>query len=66
MWPFIKQLLVYFVAFVLSLYALSGVDFEKIMKSKRTQQIQTLYIILSMVLAYLLGEFLLAIMCHYI
>lgn len=66
MWPFLKELLVYFVAFGVSLYALSGVDFEKIMRKGRSAQIQALYIILSMAIAYLLGQFLLAIMYHYI
>lgn len=63
---FIKELFVYFVSFAVCLYALHGVDFEKFMKKNQTMKIQTLYLIMAAALAYLLGQFLLSIMYHYI
>ncbi len=59
---FIESLIIYFACFAASLYALSGVDFAKLMKKGRTIQIQALYLILAMAIAYLLGKFLMAIM----
>ena len=59
---YIESTIIYFVFFALSLYALHAVDFEKFMKKGRVMQIQTLYLLLSMALAYILGRFLMEIM----
>lgn len=58
---FLTNLAVYFCAFVACLYALSAVDFNKILKKNKPMQAQALYLILAMALAYLLGRFILAI-----
>ena len=58
---FLVNLVVYFFVFVVSLYGLSAVDFNKILKKNKPMQAQTLYLILAMALAYLLGRFILAI-----
>ena len=58
---FLVNLVVYFCAFVASLYGLSAIDFNKILKKNKPMQAQTLYLILAMALAYLLGRFILAI-----
>lgn len=65
MLDFIKPLLVYFIAFALALYALNGLDFSRFMRKGRTMQIQTLYLLLAAVIAYLFGQFLLTLMRGY-
>lgn len=59
---FIESLIIYFFSFAVCLYALSGIDFARIMKKGRSFQIQVLYLVLGMSMAYLLGKFIMAIM----
>ena len=59
---FIESLIIYFFFFFFCLYALSGIYFARIMKKGRSFQIQVLYLVLGMSLAYLLGKFIMAIM----
>lgn len=56
------RVLVYFVSFAISLYALSALDFNRLLKKNRVMAAQALYIVLAMAMAYLLGEFLIGIM----
>lgn len=58
---FIGQLITYFICFAISLYGLSAVDYSKFIKKNKVYQAQVLYIIISMIIAYLLGKFILAI-----
>ncbi len=58
---YVRDLLIYFVFFALSLYALSAIDFARFMKRGRVKEIQILYILLSMALAFLAGSFLIGI-----
>lgn len=57
----IIELFVYLLCFGIALYALNGIDFARIMRKGRTLEIQVLYVILSMIIAYLLGGFILTI-----
>jgi len=55
------KIAVYFVCFLFSLYGLSALDFNRFLKQGKTAQAQILCIILAMILAYLLGEFIISI-----
>jgi len=55
------KIAVYFVCFLFSLFGLSALDFNRFLKQGKLAQGQTLYIILAMCLAYILGNFLMAI-----
>ena len=59
--PFIGQLITYFICFAISLYGLSAIDYSRFLKKGKVFEAQVLYIILAMILAYLLGKFILAI-----
>ena len=57
----IVEIVVYLACFLVSLYAFSGIDFTRIMRKGHTQEIQALYLILALVVAYLLGNFIIVI-----
>ena len=57
----IIDIIVYLVSFGIALYALNGIDFARFMRKGRVYEIQVLYIILSMVIAYLLGSFIIVL-----
>ena len=57
----IITIVIYLVCFLVSLYALSGINFASIMRKGKTQEIQALYLILALVIAYLLGNFIIVI-----
>jgi len=54
------------VCFVLSLYALEGVDFARFFRRNRARQAQVLLILLSMALGYLVAQFLLMLQVYMI
>lgn len=62
---FYIRIIIYFLSFILSLYALSALDFNKMIKPNKVSQAQLLYIMLAMVLAYLFGEFLMRFMIYF-
>ncbi len=57
----IIDIIIYLVSFGIALYALNGIDFAKFMRKGRVMEIQVLYIILAMVIAYLLGGFIIVL-----
>lgn len=56
---------IYLVSFLVSAYALSGVNFEKITRIRKQQEIQVLYLLLSIALAYLVAQFMLGLSLNY-
>ncbi len=58
----IIDLFIYLVCFGICLYALNGIDFARFMRKGRTYEVQVLYFVLSLALAYLLGNFMMVIM----
>ncbi len=62
----IMRIVIYLVCFLLAGYALSGIDFEKIMKRGHTIHIQLLYLLLSMGIGYLVAQFILGLSLNYI
>ena len=59
---FIYQASIYIVCFVISLYSLMAIDFEKFIRKGKTFQTQSLTILLAMALGYLVANFIFALM----
>lgn len=59
--PDIVRIVIYLFSFVVSAYALSGLDFKKITRRGSETKIQLLYIFLALGLGYLIAEFLMGI-----
>lgn len=55
----IVKLAVYLLCFLVSLFALSGVRFERFVNVRQPMKAQVLLLVLAMALAYLCGSFLL-------
>ncbi len=53
---------IYSSCLIIVMIALSGIDFEKIMRRNKVKEIQLLIICLSMALAYLISNFLIALL----
>ena len=53
---FIYRVIVYVISFVLSLYGLSALDFQRFLKKNRVVEAQILYFLLAFALAYLVGS----------
>ena len=62
MQEFIYRIVIYLLSFVLSLYGLSALDFNKLLKKGQVSQAWVLYFVLACSLAYLLGSFIIQIM----
>ncbi len=62
MQQFIYKLLIYLLSFVLSLYGLSALDFNKLLKKGQVSQAWVLYFVAACSLAYLFGSFIIQIM----
>ena len=52
----------YVVSFLISLYGLDALHFEKLLKGNHIRQAQVLYFLMAMALAYLVSEFILGLM----
>ncbi len=61
MLDFIIRLFVYLGCFVLSMYGLSSVNYEKFIRSGKVRQAQVLYLLVAMGIAKLAAEFLMNI-----
>lgn len=53
---FIYQVIIYIISFVISLYSLTALDFNKFLKKNKTSQAQILYLLFALALAYLVGS----------
>ena len=56
---------IYFISFILSMFGLNALDFNRFVKQGKVAQAQALYFILTCALAYLLGSFIMAIMYRF-
>ena len=65
MTDFYLRLLVYFLCFLLSMYSLSAVDFNRFLKQDKVAQAQLLYFMLACCLAYLMGSFLMSVIYRF-
>lgn len=62
---FYIRVLIYFVCFMLSLFALNALDFNRFIKQGKVIQGQILYFIIACSLAYLMANFFIAIIYMY-
>ncbi len=61
MTDFYFRVFIYLLSFIVSIYGLSALDFNRFIRQGRTVQAQVLYYVLACCLAYLLGSFLMAV-----
>ena len=62
---FILKVLVYLIAFVASLYGLSALDFNRLLKKNKPAASQFLYMLIAFIMAYLLGNFFMEIIYYF-
>jgi len=62
---FYLRVLIYLVCFIISIYSLSAIDFNRFLKQGKVASAQILYLVLACCLAYLLGNFLMAVIYFY-
>lgn len=65
MTKFYIKVAIYFVCFLICLFALNAIDFNRFVKKGKIAQAQTLYVILAMVLGYLLANFFMAVIYYF-
>ena len=65
MLDFYLKLGIYFISFVLSMFSLGALDFNRFIKQNKATQAQALYFILACALAYLFGSFIIAIVYRF-
>ncbi|MBQ2657808.1 MAG: DUF1146 domain-containing protein [Erysipelotrichaceae bacterium] len=65
MTKFYLKVSIYFFCFLLSLFGLSSLNFNRFIKQGRTVQAQILYFIISCCLAYLMGSFLMSVIYYF-
>ena len=65
MTDFILRVIVYLLCFAASLYGMSALDFNRIIKKNKVTEAWVLYLLLSLSLAYLTGTLLLSVLYHF-
>lgn len=65
MLDFYLRVLIYLLCFMLSLYGLSALDFNRFLKQGKVLPAQVLYAVIACSLAYLMGSFLMAIIYRF-
>lgn len=58
---FVSKIIVYLISFLISLYGLSAIDFNRLLKKNKVKEAWVLYFVLSICLAYLFGQFIISI-----
>ena len=56
---------IYFISFILSLFGLNALDFNRFVKQGKVAQAQLLYFVIACALAYLFGSFIMSIMYRF-
>ena len=65
MFEFYIRVAVFFFSFLLSLYGLNALDFNRFIRQGKVMQGQILYFILAASLSYLLGSFLMSMIYYF-
>ena len=65
MFEFYIRVAVFFFSFLLSLYGLNALDFNRFIRQGKVMQGQVLYFILAASLSYLLGSFLMSMIYYF-
>ena len=59
---FIYRILIYLICFVLSLFGLKALDFNRIIKKNSVVEARVLYFLIAISLTYIIGQFVISIM----
>ena len=62
---FYQRLIIYFVCFVLALFGLNALDFNRFIKQGKVSQAYVLYFMLAGCMAYLFGQFLMSLIYYF-
>lgn len=62
---FYIKVIIYFVCFILAMFSLNAIDFNRFIKQGRILQTYVLYFILACSLAYLFGQFLMSVIYYF-
>lgn len=62
---FYLKILVYLVSYIACMYGLSALDFNRFLKQGKPAAAQILYILISLAMAYLVGNFLMSIIYYF-
>ena len=65
MFDFYLRTAIYFFCFLLALFGMSGLDFNRFIRQGKVVQAQVLYFVISCALAYLMGNFLMALIYYF-
>ena len=65
MMEFYLRVGIYFFCFLLTLFGMNALDFNRFVKQGKVLQAQILYFVLSCALAYLMGSFLMALIYYF-
>lgn len=62
---YISKLIIYFICLIISLYGLNALDFNRLLKKNKTKEAWILYLIIAIIFAYLLGDFIISITYYF-
>lgn len=65
MFEFYLRIGIYFFCFLLALFGMSALDFNRFLKQDRVVQAQVLYFVICCALSYLMGNFMIALMYRF-
>ena len=65
MLDFYLKVMIYFFCFLLSLYGMSALDFNRFVKQGKVAQAQILYFVICCCMAYLMGSLMIAVMYRF-
>lgn len=62
---FVIRVIIYILCFILVMFGLSSIDFNRFLKKNKVAEARTLYLILAAIITYLLGSFLMDIIYYF-
>lgn len=65
MLDFYLKIVIYLAMFIVSFYALNSLDFNRFLKKNSSANGLILYIVIALIMAYLLGEFIISITFYF-
>lgn len=64
MLKFWLRVIVYLFSFLISMYGLSSLDFNRLLKKNKPAQAQVLYILIAFAMSYLVGKFIIELIYY--
>lgn len=62
---FVIRIFIYLICFLISIYGLNALDFNRLLKKNKVNQAWILYILLACIMAYLFGQFIMSITYYF-